>query len=124
MKYIAVIDGDKMDGYSGFSEEKPRIYVHRGQRTNEIACFPIQKPLVVFENGAAVFLTQGHIDALFVYERDQALKEMRERMRNNLEEVNANASISGNDSDKSQNQEEQSKNNQESKNQSTNDSAE
>lgn len=72
MKYIAVIDGNKMDGYS----------------------------------------------------RDQALKEMCEGNRNNLEEVNANASISGNDSDKSQDQKEQSEDNKESKNQSTNDSAE
>ena len=108
MKYIAVIDGDKMDGYSGFSEEKPRVYVHRGQRSNEIACFPIQRPLVIFENGAAAILTQGHIDALLTYEREQTLKQICESIRNNLEEVNANASISGNDSAKSQDKEESS----------------
>jgi len=108
MKYIAVIDGNEMDGYSGFSEEKPRIYVHRGQKMNEIACFPIQKPLVVFENGAACFVNQGHIDALLTYEREQTFKQICESIKNNLDEVNANASISGHDSAKSQDKEESS----------------
>ena len=107
MKYFAIID-EKVEGYSGFSESKPRLYVHRGQRTNEIACVPIQKPIVIFENGVAAILTQGHIDALLTYEREQALKQMCESMINNLEEVNANASISGNDSAKSQDKEESS----------------
>jgi len=114
MKYIAVIDGDKMDGYSGFSEEKPRIYVHRGQRSNEIACFPIQRPLVIFENGVAAILTQGHIDALLTYEREQALKRMCESMKNNLEEVNNEGdNLSNFNTIESKNEEEQPTDNEE-----------
>ena len=75
MKYLAIVD-ETLEGYSGFSESKPRIYVHRGQRMKEISCVPIKSPIVIFENGATAVLTKEHISLLFQYEKTKALAEI------------------------------------------------
>ena len=41
MKYMAIIDSEELDGFGGFSENKPRIAVHKGQKMKEIEFIPI-----------------------------------------------------------------------------------
>lgn len=40
MKYIAIIDSEEINGFSGFSVDKPRVYIHKGQETKEIQFRP------------------------------------------------------------------------------------
>ena len=41
MKYMAIIDSEELDGLGGFSENSPRMFVHKGQRMKEIEFIPI-----------------------------------------------------------------------------------
>lgn len=41
MKYMAIIDSEELEGFSGFSENNPRMFVHKGQRMKEIEFIPI-----------------------------------------------------------------------------------
>lgn len=48
----------------------------------------LQKSIVVMPNGASAYITQGHIDAMIVYEREQHIKEICDRMKHNLDGIN------------------------------------
>ena len=49
---------------------------------------PIQREMVVMPNGASAYITQGHIDAMMEYEREQHIKEICDRMNHNLDDIN------------------------------------
>lgn len=49
---------------------------------------PIQREMVVMPNGASAYITQGHIEAMMVYEREQHIKEICDRMKHNLDGIN------------------------------------
>ena len=46
---------------------------------------PIQREMVVMPNGASVYITQGHIDVMIEYEREQHIKEICDRMNPKIE---------------------------------------
>jgi hypothetical protein len=49
---------------------------------------PIQREMLVTPNGACAYLTQGHIDALMEYEREQHIKEICDRINHGLDGIN------------------------------------
>ena len=87
MKYIAIIDGERFDGYSSFSEKDPKLVVHKGFRNETIRLTPLIRPLVVMDSGMGVFITQGHIDALVKYDTEEKIKQIAKQMSKNLEET-------------------------------------
>ena len=49
---------------------------------------PIQREMVVMPNGASAYITQGHIDAMICYEREQHIKEICDKMNHSLDGIN------------------------------------
>lgn len=72
------VDGNPLEIYARDKTGIKRIFDVR----------PIQREMLVMPNGASAYLTQGHIDALMGYEREQHIKEIVEKMNNSLDGIN------------------------------------
>lgn len=62
----------------------------------QIADIPHQRDYIVI-NGEKVYITQGHIDALLEYERNQTIKEIVERMTKSFDDVSSKDIFGGRD---------------------------
>ena len=81
MRYLLILDESLYNDFQKVDGNLLEIYAidQNGiKRTFDLR--PIQREMVVMPNGASVYITQGHIDAMMEYEREQHIKEICDRM--------------------------------------------
>ena len=78
MKYIAVLDEEILQYFQ--TDDCGRTLVLKDEQgyTRAVNLKPIARPLFVNTNGENVYLTQGHIDCMLDYEREEAIKRVVE----------------------------------------------
>lgn len=74
MKYLAILDGDLISNLELGAGLSIRV-TDKHEKVHQIALKPLIKPTIVNDEGIALYLTQGHIDAMRKYEEEQIAKE-------------------------------------------------
>lgn len=74
MKHIIIIDDEMLSNFRIDDNGKTLVVKDRADATRAFNLIPLAKPLVVKEDGEKAYLTQGHIDCLIDYERNQAIE--------------------------------------------------
>lgn len=95
MKYICVFDDSVLDDFEN-SLDRDGIFIKlMNKRKKEITfrITPLIYPTITVDEETGsdklhiLYLTEGHIDALRKYEREQTMKMFVERFKNDLDEV-------------------------------------
>ena len=98
MKYIAIIDDDFLSNFrvdvrsNGQFSDMVLVVIDKAGSTRGIALKPLQRAMVVTEEGNSAYLRQEHIDCLIEMERKEMFEEaVRDMMKSlGLEENHAN----------------------------------
>lgn len=78
MKYIAVLDEEILPYFRTDDCGKTLVLKDEQGYTRAVNLKPIARPLLANTNGKIAYLTQGHIDCMLDYERDEAIKRVVE----------------------------------------------
>ena len=77
MKYLAILDGDLVSDLELGMGLSIRVTGRHG-KIHQIVLKPLIHPTIVNDEGIAVYLTQGHINAMKEYEHEQMMNELFE----------------------------------------------
>lgn len=89
MRYLIILEESQYNDFQKVDGNLLEIYATDENGTKHILDLrPIQREMVVMPDGASAYITQGHIDAMIEYEREQHIKEMCDRMNRNLDCIN------------------------------------
>lgn len=89
MRYLLVLEEHQYNDLQKVDGNPLEITVTDKNGKNQILDLrPVCREMVVMPNGASAYITQGHIDAMMVYEREQHIKEICDRMKHNLDDIN------------------------------------
>lgn len=84
MKYIAVFDDESLKNFRLDDGGLTLVMHDEAMATRAVKLFPIQRNTFTTVNGQSVYLTQGHIDAMIEYERDERIKNHLKNLFDNL----------------------------------------
>lgn len=76
MKYIAIFDDEFLKNFRLDDGGLTLVMHDEAMATRAVRLFPIQHNTVTSVDGQSVYLSQGHIDAMLEYERNEMLKNM------------------------------------------------
>lgn len=89
MRYLLILEEYQYNDFQKVDGNPLEIYARDATGIKRIFDLrPIQREMVVTPNGASVYITQGHIDAMMEYEREQHIKEICDKMNHNLDGIN------------------------------------
>ena len=89
MRYLIILEEYQYNDFQKVDGNPLEIYARDATGIKRIFDVrPIQREMLVMPNGASAYLTQGHIEAMMVYEREQHIKEICDRMKHNLDGIN------------------------------------
>ena len=89
MRYLLILDESQYNDFEKVDGNLLEIYaIDQNGNKRLLDLRPIQREMVVMPNGASAYITQGHIDAMMEYEREQHIKEICDRMNHNLDGIN------------------------------------
>lgn len=89
MRYLLILEEDQYNYFEKVDGNLLEIYATDKNGTKHILDLrPIQREMVVMPDGASAYITQGHIDAMLEYEREQHFKEMCNRMNHSFDGIN------------------------------------
>ncbi|MBO7713936.1 MAG: hypothetical protein J6S85_10230 [Methanobrevibacter sp.] len=78
MKYIAVLDEEMLSYFRTYDCGRTLVLKDERGYKRAINLKPIVRPLFVNTDGKTAYLTQGHIDCMLDYERNDAIKRVVE----------------------------------------------
>ena len=89
MRYLLIIDESQYSDFEKVDGNLLEIYaVDQNGNKRMFDVRPIQREMLVTPNGASAYLTQGHINAMMEYEREQHIKEIVDKMNHSLDGIN------------------------------------
>lgn len=89
MRYLIILEESQYNDFQKVDGNLLEIYATDENGTKHILDLrPIQREMIVMPNGASAYITQGHIDAMVEYEREQHIKELCDRMNHSLDGIN------------------------------------
>ena len=80
MKYLAVFDDDFLSNFRRDDCGLTLVLTDKSGCTRAVNRTPLQRPILTNTQGISLFLTDGHIDALTDYEREQMIKEIADKL--------------------------------------------
>ena len=86
MKYLLIVDDQYVKKYDNSTPYVTAVL--EDYLTIKLIVTPLQREMLVMPNGASAYLTQGHIDAMMEYEREQHIKEIVDKMNHSLDGIN------------------------------------
>ena len=94
MKYIAIFDDASIADFRRDETDKLTLVMYgEAGATRYVKLKPVIRPTVTLETGESVYITQGHMDALIKYEKDEFTKEVIERMNKSLDFIQQNEDL-------------------------------
>ena len=89
MRYLLILEESQYNDFEKVDGNLLEIYaIDQNGNKRIFDLRPIQREMVVMPNGASVYITQGHIDAMMEYECKQHVKEIYDRMKHNFDDIN------------------------------------
>lgn len=86
MKYIAIFDDEFLKNFRLYDGGLTLVMYDEGMATRAVRLFPIQHHTFTSVDGQSAYLTQGHIDAMLEYERNEILKNMMGMFADNFDQ--------------------------------------
>ena len=83
MKYLAIIDEAFLSNFRLDDGGLTLVVKDKNNCTRAMPLKPIGKPVITLPTGDSVYITQGHIDAMLEYEKQEQIKEVIEQMQQN-----------------------------------------
>ena len=84
MKYIAVFDEEELTNDLRHEFNRYALTAKFNNRVKRL--IPVVTSMIINGEGTTAYLTQGHIDCLTEYERQQMMQEMMDRLKESMEE--------------------------------------
>lgn len=89
MRYLLILEECQYNDFEKVNGNPREIYAIDANGSKRVfGVKPIQREMVVMPNGASAYITQGHIDAMMKYEREQQIKEICDRFNRNFDGIN------------------------------------
>lgn len=83
MKYIAIVDDAFLSNFRRDDNGLTLVVKDKNNSTRAMPLKPIVAPVLTMQSGEAVYITQGHIDAMLEYEKQEQIKEVIEQIQQN-----------------------------------------
>lgn len=83
MKYLAIIDEAFLSNFRLDDGGLTLVVKDKNNSKRAMPLKPIGKPVITLPTGDSVYITQGHIDAMLEYEKQEQIKEVIEQMQQN-----------------------------------------
>ena len=87
MKYTIVVDDEFLSNFRVDDCGKTLVLTDKNGLSRAVDLKPLQRPVITFQTGESLYLTQGHIDALLEYEQQKSLAEAVRRVNQSIEEM-------------------------------------